>query len=135
MSGFERRRKEGFGRFLTAEDLSNPLLATLDKQLRQFGRIHLAYCNDGYSAAALGEKAPANSLAVCNGRYADLCFMSVYLDGALYYSASMPGAPFDMSRFPIHQLQGVEVYRSAAEMPVEYNATGSLCGVVLLWTK
>jgi hypothetical protein len=29
----------------------------------------------------------------------------------------------------------MEVYRSAAEMPPEYNATGSYCGVILLWTR
>jgi hypothetical protein len=65
----------------------------------------------------------------------DVCFMTVYLDGALYYSTDMPGPPLDISTFNLLSLQAVEVYRSPAEMPVEYNATNSGCGVVLLWTR
>jgi hypothetical protein len=61
--------------------------------------------------------------------------MSVYLDGALYYSNAAPGPPLDLSRMNILNFQALEVYRSPAEMPVEYNATGSGCGVILLWTR
>lgn len=61
--------------------------------------------------------------------------MSVYIDGALYFSNDMPGRPFDLSGVNILNFQALEVYRSPAEMPVEYNATGSYCGVILLWTR
>jgi len=30
---------------------------------------------------------------------------------------------------------GVEVYRSAGQMPPEFNATGSSCGVIAFWTR
>jgi hypothetical protein len=136
MEGFERRRREGFGRFLTMEQLHDPLRGTLDLQLRKFGRLWLVRsdCVWGYSAASLGG-APPGSRASCNGRLLDVCYMTVYLDGALYYSADMPGPPLDISSFnPLH-LQAVEVYRSPAEIPVEYNATNSGCGVILLWTR
>lgn len=139
MAGFDRRRKEGFGRFLTMGELHDPLRATLDLQLRRFGRIHLAWvsCISGYAAAALGQQAPPGSRASCKAypEVLDACFMTVYMDGALYYTNSMPGPPLDISKFNLLTLQGVEVYRSAAEMPVEYNATGSACGVILLWTR
>lgn len=136
MEGFERRRKEGFGRFLTMEQLHDPLRPTLDQQLRRFGRIRIVPCKGGYAAAGLGG-APAEQVATCkNPPYVDdVCFMSVYIDGALYFSNDMPGLPFDLSGMSIMNFQGLEVYRSAAEMPVEYNATGSYCGVILLWTK
>jgi hypothetical protein len=61
--------------------------------------------------------------------------MTVYLDGALYYSADMPGPPLDISTFNLLTLQAVEVYRSPAEMPPEYNGTNSGCGVILIWTR
>ena len=57
------------------------------------------------------------------------------MDGALYYLNTSPGRPFDLRGFSVLNFQAVEVYRSPAEMPVEYNATGSYCGIILLWTK
>ena len=36
---------------------------------------------------------------------------------------------------PFLDLQALEVYRSPAEIPAEYNATGNYCGAILLWTR
>jgi hypothetical protein len=47
----------------------------------------------------------------------------------------MGGNPPDLAKFNPLDLEGMEVYRSAAEIPPEYNATGSACGVILLWTR
>jgi hypothetical protein len=136
MAGFERRRKEGFGRFLTMEELHDPLRSTLDMQLRRFGRMHVVPCGNGYSAASM-VSAPAEQLATCDPRgYPDnYCYMSIYMDGSLYFSNAMPGKPPNIRDLNLLTFQGLEVYRSAAEMPAEYNATGSYCGVILLWTR
>ncbi|HEV2129941.1 MAG TPA: Plug domain-containing protein [Longimicrobiaceae bacterium] len=32
-------------------------------------------------------------------------------------------------------LEGIEVYRSAAEVPAEYSGLNAGCGVILLWTR
>jgi hypothetical protein len=61
--------------------------------------------------------------------------MTVYLDGALYYSPDMNGPPPDLTQFNPLTLEAAEVYRSPVEIPVEFNATNSLCGVILLWTR
>ncbi|HKP28001.1 MAG TPA: carboxypeptidase-like regulatory domain-containing protein [Gemmatimonadales bacterium] len=136
MEGFERRRKEGWGRFLTMEELHDPLRPTLAHQLRRFGRIHVVPCGLGYAAASMGQP-PGSQQASCSKPPAiDLvCYMSVYLNGALYYSNMTPGRPLDISSLNVLDLQGLEVYRSAAELPPEYNSTGSYCGVILLWTR
>jgi hypothetical protein len=135
MAGFERRRKEGFGRFLTMEQLHDPLRPRLDLQLRRFGRLRVVPCGLGYAAANMFG-APAQQLATCKpAGKDDVCFMSIYMDGALFYSNTTPGRPFDISSLNLLDFQGMEVYRSAAEMPPEYNATGSYCGVILLWTR
>lgn len=42
---------------------------------------------------------------------------------------------FTIDHIPPEQIEAIEVYRGAAEIPVEYRRTGSLCGVVLIWTK
>lgn len=54
--------------------------------------------------------------------------LAVYLDGAQLSSS------FSLSWLEPTQIQAVEVYRSAAERPPEFNATGSDCAVVI-WTK
>lgn len=136
MAGFERRRKEGFGRFLTMEQLHDPLRPRLDLQLRRFGRIRVVPCGLGYAAANMFG-APAEQMASCKPPplMDDVCFMTIYMDGALFYSNTTPGRPFDISSLNLLDFQGMEVYRSAAEMPPEYNTTGSYCGVIVLWTR
>jgi len=54
--------------------------------------------------------------------------MAVYLDGAPLSSGP------NLSWLEPTQIQAIEVYRSAAERPAGYNATGSDC-TVLIWTK
>ncbi len=53
--------------------------------------------------------------------------LSVYLDGILVND-------FDFRMIDPLQIQGIEVYKSAAERPSQYSATGSECTVVI-WTK
>ena len=58
------------------------------------------------------------------------CLPDVYLDGI-----PQPGAdelddiimPFD--------IEGIEVYRSASEVPARYTTAGANCGVILLWSR
>ena len=33
------------------------------------------------------------------------------------------------------QIEAVELYSSAATIPMQYNGTGSACGVILIWTR
>lgn len=37
--------------------------------------------------------------------------------------------------FLTDRVEAIEVYRGAGEAPVEFNATGSLCGVLIIWTR
>jgi hypothetical protein len=54
--------------------------------------------------------------------------IAVYLDGA-WMSPS-----FEVSWIDPSQIQAMEIYKSAAERPAQFNATGSNCSVVI-WTK
>lgn len=42
---------------------------------------------------------------------------------------------FTIDHIPPEMIEAIEVYRGAAEIPIEYRTTGSVCGVVLVWTK
>jgi len=111
-------------------------------QLRRFARIKLVplpwKCGGGFAAAAWDRGAGPSGGIKCGDNpptWISECFMSVYVDGARYYSPEMNEVPPDLDRLNVLTLEAVEIYRSPAEVPVEYNATGSACGLILLWTR
>jgi hypothetical protein len=61
--------------------------------------------------------------------------VTLYVDGVLYYSASLRQEIPDMSRFPTMQIEAVEYYSGGAEIPQQYNASQSGCGVLVLWMR
>ncbi len=64
----------------------------------------------------------------------DACYMSVYLDGALMWRSGSRSTPPDLDSFPLHQLAAIEVFRSASEMPAQFNSDAA-CGVLSMWTR
>lgn len=40
-----------------------------------------------------------------------------------------------LNEFSALDLQAIEVYRSAAEVPGEFGGIGSRCGALVMWTK
>ncbi|MBM4189017.1 MAG: hypothetical protein FJ206_17090 [Gemmatimonadetes bacterium] len=143
MADVERRRRDGFGRFLMREVLHDPLQGGLDNQLRRFGRMRMApRCfGQGYAPASTtrGEPPVKVNCSPGVGPRIELldCFMAVYLDGAVYWSPDMGlvAEPPDFSKFVPTQFEAIEVYRSAAETPIEFTGPAAGCGVVLLWTR
>jgi hypothetical protein len=69
------------------------------------------------------------------------CQMAIFIDGVWMGGGGAPGtapskAPPDLNReIEMAQVQAIEVYRGAAEVPVEYGGTRGACGVVLVWTR
>ncbi len=41
----------------------------------------------------------------------------------------------DFSQYDIRNFTAVEYYAGGASLPVQFNATGSSCGTLLLWTR
>ncbi|MDX2060903.1 MAG: carboxypeptidase regulatory-like domain-containing protein [Gemmatimonadales bacterium] len=138
MADVERRRRAGFGRFLTREVLHDPLQGGLDIQLRRFSRMRMApLCGGrGFAPASATRGTPPVRVRCGNVELND-CFMAVYLDGALYWSPDMGGVvqPPDFATFVPTQFEAIEIYRSAAETPIEFTGPTAGCGVVLLWTR
>lgn len=65
------------------------------------------------------------------------CYADVYVDGvAVYLFGNSPPNPlFDMNSISLTTVAAVELFVGPAEAPTQYNKTGSLCGVMLIWTK
>jgi outer membrane receptor for monomeric catechols len=58
------------------------------------------------------------------------CTPDVYLDGI-----PQPGAEELDNLIMPFDIEAIEVYRSASEVPARYTTAGSNCGVILLWTR
>jgi carboxypeptidase family protein len=65
------------------------------------------------------------------------CYITVYVDGfRLFLGPSTPfNAPPDVSGMMAQDYAGVEYYPGGAAIPAQFNATGSGCGTLLLWTR
>jgi hypothetical protein len=63
--------------------------------------------------------------------------MDVYVDGALVYQYGInPPMPlFNVNSLPPDQIEAVEVYTSAVQIPAQFNTAGSGCGVLVIWTR
>jgi hypothetical protein len=143
MRGFEDRRHRGFGRFYARDFLAQKEASTLANVLRLTSNLQLVRrppeCGGGFSVATgrSGGIAWAPWMS-CGGRGRLLpaCYSTIYLDGISYWAPGMPGVPPpDIDQLRIVDLEGIEVYRSSSEAPLQYLSTGTVCGVILLWTR
>lgn len=70
------------------------------------------------------------------------CYVTIYVDGALYYTpppplrSEMPMAPPDLSRtFQTSDFSGAEFYADGASAPAGMHSNDQGCGTLWLWTR
>ncbi len=128
---FERRRQMGFGTFVTRAVLAKWEAHPLSVALRTVRGVRLiprtSPCGGGYGAASLR-----------SGRYASClmgpgCPLAIYVDGVRRYDGDGP-VP-DIDEFLTDRVEAIEIYRGPGETPAELNATGALCGALMIWTR
>ena len=134
-SDFERRMMEGKGQFITREQLDRAQAKRLGDVISQLRGIRVFRPANG-EAHAMSSRGQV-TIRSSNVR----CYVQVYLDDALVFSGSQPGSAitgpnvFNLNTLSPSQLEGVEYYSGLGNIPPKYNATGSVCGVLLLWTR
>jgi len=89
-----------------------------------------AFCRPGSCAQEFDR-------ADCAAGASPACYMDVYLDGILVYDDTQRLRPplFDVNSVPPTQIEAIEVYTSAAQVPAQFNRTSAGCGVMLIWTR
>ena len=147
--GFNDRRRLGAGHFIdrTALDkLTNQSLANI------LQRVPGARVSRGRSARAWLISTRATSTgkcAFCRDASEDVldradiaagagvaCYLDVYVDGILIYDSTSKRTPlFNLNSISPSQIDAIEVYTSAAQIPAQYNRTSGGCGVLLIWTR
>lgn len=129
-NGYEDRRRRGIGRFAEGKELEKAGPSLSDPLIR-LGLTPVVHGSATYLAGGHARH-PGPALSSSGNRP---CFVTVYLDGVLFFEEGSGGEPPDFGHMMTREFAAVEYFSSAAETPVEYEKTGSGCGVLLLWTK
>lgn len=143
---FERRREHGLGKFITRVEFekSNPRQLT-DVLLRMPGlRLERNPC---YMMEATGPcrnpsivgadtrryilRPRGGPISLGNAAGEKECGVLVYLDGRYVGD----GLRVELDLVPVEQVEAIEVYTGASQIPTELNRTGSACGVIVIWTR
>jgi hypothetical protein len=155
LAGFYERKRMGTGRFLETKDiekmltrrLADIMVARLPGTRAVRGRGTAAYISTIRMAphALVGAPstpggAPAGAMSSRAPRPTQ-CYPDVYLDGAIVYTSGLEmdrdagDVRFDVNLIDPAQVSAIEYYAGAAQMPAQFNRTGSACGALLIWTK
>ncbi|MEO8451439.1 MAG: carboxypeptidase regulatory-like domain-containing protein [Gemmatimonadota bacterium] len=110
---FERRRARGIGHFITRDEIRDRGYTSMGDALRTVKGVRVncnaIECISTMARATIG------------------CPPTYYVDGEEVHS-------FGEST-PISDVQGIEIYRGASEVPGEYAGARAGCGVIAIWTR
>jgi hypothetical protein len=128
LNGVYDRAKMGLGRRLFREDIERqPNMNTTQILSRVVGTTVI---RNGMLEYIVFSRSSVSGAMRRQG--AGYCLPNLYVDGArMAY-----GGRADLnSVVSPSQIEAVELYSSAANIPVQYNGVGSACGVILIWTR
>jgi hypothetical protein len=127
LRGFEERRKEGRGGyFVTEAELRKNDTKTMTYMVRRLPGMQID-CPRGPSlqnACYAYASRQKSKYAFLGGQ----CQMDVYVDGIV-------SSDKNLELLRVDQFAAVEYYAGAATIPMQYNKTGSACGVLLFWSR
>jgi hypothetical protein len=111
---FERRRVTGRGQYLTAEQIEKGGYYSLQDAMRNMRGVDVD-CGGGLGCHIRMSRAPMQ----CNPDYV----VDERVDN------------FFGPQIAIRDIEGLEVYTGAADVPGEYAGRNAGCGVIVIWTK
>ncbi len=118
LSGFERRKARGFGTFITWQQIENRRPNQLSDVLRGVPGVQLAATNFSDARASMMRAAAPSRR----------CPIQYYVDGVQVYA-------FNIDDVRPHDVEGIEIYKGAAEIPPDFNRGTAMCGVIVIWTR
>ena len=139
LRGFEERRRSGQGGYFISDSLfrANESQKMPDVLGRIPGLTKVPIGANTYLASGRSTGNDGGPVFLSRQGANVWCFVSVYVDGVRRFVAppNASNQPPDFNGFSVSEYAGAEYYPSSASIPPQYNATGSSCGVLLLWTR
>jgi hypothetical protein len=121
MGPFNRRMSRGVGSFVTRAEIEKRQPASISELLRTLPGVSI-------SQRMAGEPQPVHMQRSVNSSLQSTCIVQIYVDGQPYPNGNLDD-------FAPLTLEGVEVYRSASEIPADFRTRDATCGLVALWTR
>jgi hypothetical protein len=126
--GFYERMEATRGRFLTRDDIERRRPSLASHAIENLPGIRTRSSrNDGMLVWFAGnEKATLAGIQICGPR--------LLINGVEVHKGG-DGALLPIDRYvSVHEISGIEIYRSAAQLPPQYGGAHAACGVILIWT-
>lgn len=118
--GFSRRRGNGPGRFLGRAEIEKRSPRFLSDMLRMVPGVNLSATRIGGDSRATMARASAGGARRCPIQY--------FVDGVQTWG-------FNIDDVSPRDVEGLEIYNGASQVPAEFNRGSALCGVILIWTR
>jgi carboxypeptidase family protein/TonB-dependent receptor-like protein len=115
LRGFEARRRNGLGVFITEEQIRRQNANTVSDLLRATSGVR-TQCNTSGCAVRMMRSARG------------LCRPDYFVDG-------FPSASGTAPSLSTVGIIAIEIYRSPSETPPQFLQPGALCGVIVIWTR
>ena len=122
MVGFYDRMEQGWGDFLTEADIERLVATDMIEVVRSVPGVNYIPPSGANTVGRVGLIRFFRAPPLCGGVQP-----AVYLDGFLFRAEDL------LSVFTAN-VAAVELYIGLS-VPIEFNRTGSACGVILIWTK
>jgi hypothetical protein len=117
VTGFERRRRAGLGRYFDRADIDRKILFRVSDLFQ------------GIPAVTLQQTTFGENLVLMRGTFGGLCQPAVFMDGLRFGATDL-----DFLTMP-QEIEAVEVYVRASEAPGQFTDVRYGCGTIVLWTR
>jgi hypothetical protein len=121
MGPFNQRRARGVGAFITRADIEKRQAGSISELLRYLPGV-------GVTQKMAGEPQPVHMQRSVNSTMQGSCTVQLYVDGHPYPNGNVDD-------FAPGGMEGIEVYKSASEIPAAFRTRDATCGVIALWTR
>lgn len=128
--GFDERRAQGGGRFITREELEKLSGRKMTEVLRRVPGLRVTTNLRNRGEAFVTNSRGAITMLGSN----PACYVHVYMDDFPMYTGGYQ-PPYNMNQLSANEIEAVEYYQGGAAIPAKYNRPGSVCGVLVLWTR
>ena len=136
---FEERRRLGNGHFITRAQLEEREGRKMSDVLSQVpglrvtrGLVGRAWISSGRERISINRESQLTRFERQLGARPG-CYAHVYLDGTRVYGGREP--LFDINSISPVEIEAIEYYSGLAQVPAQYNRPGSVCGVLVIWTR
>jgi hypothetical protein len=130
LNGFYARERMGIGRYVRREDFENRGNTDLAHVLSrvQGAAIHYQGVKQYIYFTRNGKPRLNQSIRGSDSA----CLPRLFLDGTKVTYDAQNDINAVVSP---NQIEAIEVFRGASEIPAQYNDSNSMCGVILIWTR